>query len=329
MREVADRAGVALSSVSRVLSEHPDVSVVMRNRVLDAVAALGYEPDILAQSLRRGATMSVGFVVGDISNPLLSQVALGAEVRLRATGYSMLLTNSVNNPGMDAEHVRLLAQRRVDGLLLSLADETDTETAEALRRANVPAVLVDRGASELPNVSAVLSDHSAGITAAVHHLTQLGHRQIALVNGNPKVRPARVRANALRQACRGRRGVSVTVRSGEFSADHGQAATLSLLAADKPPTAIIAGGNQILAGVLRAVQESRVDVPGDLSLVTCDDLALSEFLSPALSTVSRDPGEIGSVAAELLVDLIHGSEPQEVTLPVGFRPTDSCTPPKR
>ncbi len=98
MREVAELADVAISSVSRVLSEHPDVSAEMRERVLAAVAELEYEPDFLAQSLRRGATLSVGYVVGDISNPLIATITSGAESVLRSAGYSMLLMNSENDP---------------------------------------------------------------------------------------------------------------------------------------------------------------------------------------------------------------------------------------
>ncbi|MGH3385547.1 MAG: LacI family DNA-binding transcriptional regulator, partial [Nocardioidaceae bacterium] len=98
IRQVAERAGVAVSSVSRVLSGHPNVSKAMRRRVLLAVADLGYEPDLLAQGLRRGETMTVGFVVGDISNPLLAEIALGAETSLGKLGYSMLLANSQNDP---------------------------------------------------------------------------------------------------------------------------------------------------------------------------------------------------------------------------------------
>src|SRR5690606_16311322 len=118
MREVADRAGVAMSSVSRVLSGHPDVSAGMRERVMAVVAELGYQPDLLAQSLRRRATRSVGFVVGDIANPLLAEIVKGGERALRDGGYSMLLTDSENEPARDADHMRLLEQRRVDGLML-------------------------------------------------------------------------------------------------------------------------------------------------------------------------------------------------------------------
>ncbi|HLB03886.1 MAG TPA: LacI family DNA-binding transcriptional regulator, partial [Gaiellaceae bacterium] len=123
MREVADLAGVAMSSVSRVLSNHPDVSPSMRERVLLAVEELGYKPNLLAQGLRRRETLSVGFVVGDISNPLLARIVMGAEAALREGGYSMLLTNSEGNPDLDAEHVLLFEQRRVDGLMLSTASE--------------------------------------------------------------------------------------------------------------------------------------------------------------------------------------------------------------
>src|SRR5262249_11228176 len=118
MREVADRAGVAMSSVSRVLSGHPDVSQKMRQVVMGAVRELGYRPDMLAQGLRRGTTFSVGFTVSDIANPVLAEVVTGAEKRLREAGYSLLLTNSEGDPALDVEHISLLERRRVDGLIL-------------------------------------------------------------------------------------------------------------------------------------------------------------------------------------------------------------------
>jgi LacI family transcriptional regulator len=329
IRDVAERAGVALSSVSRVLSGHPDVSPVMRNRVLDAAAAVGYEPDLLAQSLRKGATMTIGFVVGDISNPLLAQIVLGAETKLRSAGYSMLLTNSVNDSELDAQHIGLLRRRRVDGLLLSLADEAAEETAAALEKAEVPRVLVDRDLPPPGASGAVLSDHAAGITAAAEHLISLGHKRIGLVNGNPRVRPARERERALRRACRRHPGAIAVVRSGSFTAEHGQAATASLLAATEPVTAIIAGGNQILAGVLQALRQAGVQAPSGISLVTCDDVPLSEFLDPPIATITRNPEEMGTVAAEILLEQLHGRTARSAMLPVHFRATASCGPPPR
>jgi LacI family transcriptional regulator len=318
MQEVAQRAGVAASSVSRVLSGHPNVSDVMRNRVLDAVAALGYEPDLVAQSLRRGATMTVGFVVGDISNPVLSENALGAETRLREAGYSMLLVNSMTDPQLDAEHIRLFAQRRVDGLLLSLASENWPGTLDAVSRAELPVVLVDREINVRGAISTVLAQHETGVEAAVRELAAHGHRRIALVNGPQDLRPARVRANTLRRVAR-LLGVTSVVRSGYFSAEHGEVATASLLAMPDPPTAIVAGSNQILVGVLRAVRRAGLRIPEDVSLVTCDDVPLAEFLTPPLATIERDHYLTGVIAASLLLELLSGAPPRIQDVPTTFK----------
>ncbi len=329
MREVAERAGVAMSSVSRVLSGHPDVSTAMRARVMAAVEALGYEPNMLAQMLRSGATHTVGFVVGDISNPLLAQIALGAEVRLRAAGYAMLLTNSVNEANLDATHIRLLQQRRVDGLLLSLSDETSDETLDALTRSMTPSVLVDRDLPLDEPFSAVLSDHASGIHQAVDRLVALGHDRIALVAGSPHVRPTRERINALEDVLENHLGVVGQVRSGAFTEAHGKAATRELLAGRRPPTAIIAGGNQILVGVLDELGARKVRVPADISLVTCDDVPLAKFFTPTLAMINRDPYEIGLAAAGLLLDRLSGHPPETVILPTTFVTAASCGRPPR
>ncbi|MDX6201292.1 MAG: LacI family transcriptional regulator [Frankiales bacterium] len=328
MRQVADRAGVAMSSVSRVLSGHPNVSTPMRDRVMAAVEELGYEPNMLAQMLRRGATQTVGFVVGDISNPLLAQITLGAEVALRAAGYAMLLTNS-GDANMDATHIRLLQQRRVDGLLLSVSDETSKDTVEALRRTTTPCVLIDRELDLDEPASALLSDHAAGISQAVEHLVGLGHRRIALVAGSPHVRPTRERINALEETIERHPGVIAQVRSGAFTETHGAAATRELLLGRRPPTAIIAGGNQILVGVLGALGDLKLRVPRDISLVTCDDVPLAKFFTPTLSMISRDPYEMGKVAAGMLLDRLNGGAAETVTLPTTFTSAGSCSPPPK
>ena len=198
MREVADLADVAISSVSRVLSGHPDVSDAMRERVLTAVRQLEYEPDFLAQSLRRGQTLSVGFVLADISNPLMADIVLGAEATLRSAGYSLLLMNSENDPALDAAHIRFFQSRRVDGMLLSLASETDPGTLEVVRQLDVPTVVVDRVLPPDTRVSTVVNDHRAGMAAAVAHLVGLGHRTIALVTGSEAQLPGRERMAAMR-----------------------------------------------------------------------------------------------------------------------------------
>lgn len=325
MRQVAARAGVGVSSVSRVLSGHPDVSDAMKKRVMATVEELGYAPDILAQSLRSGATQSVGFVVGDISNPLLAEIVLGAEMRLQSAKYSLLVTNSQNSPALDAAHALLFRQRRVDGLLLSLADEEYEPTVTELERSRLPFVLIERELTALPHSSAVLSDHAHGISDAVEHLARLGHKRIALIGGLPSVRPTRAREKALEEACL-RVGSEPMIKDGSFSADHGEQAAGEFFDADNSPTALICGGNQVLIGVLRAIRKRNLTVPDDLSLVTCDEVSLAEFIEPRLATIVRDITALGRTGAEELLRRLGGEQPRTVTLPTDFVPAASCGP---
>src|SRR4029450_12680877 len=142
MREVAERAGVAMSSVSRVLSGHPDVSRAMSEKVMRAVEELDYQPDILAQRLRPRETLSVGFVVGDISNPLFAEIVTGVESTLHTNGYSMLLTNSLGDPLLESAHIELLSQRRVEALVIPVPDETHPEPMAQLRGLDIPVVVL-------------------------------------------------------------------------------------------------------------------------------------------------------------------------------------------
>lgn len=329
MREVADRAGVAMSSVSRVLSKHPDVSPAMRERVLAAVDELGYEPDILAQSLRRRETMTVGFVVGDISNPLFAQIAMGAEGALRENGYSMLLTNSENDPGLDARHVHLLRKRRVDGLMLSTASETSADLFAALEDFDGPVVLIDRDLPAELGASAVLSDHRTGMREAIGHLLDLGHRRIGLIIGQP-LRFSRERRIGLEEAY-AERALDPTFRilEGRLSPEHGRSATRELLATPEPPTAIVVGGNQILLGAIEEIQDRGLALGSELSLVSCDAISLTELHQPPISVIRRDTREIGRRAGELLLRRLtdESVERQEITLPTKFVVRASCGPP--
>ena len=328
MRAVAEAAGVAMSSVSRVLSGHPDVSDEMRARVLAAVEALDYRPDMLAQGLRRRETMTVGFVVGDISNSLVAQFVKGAEQALRDAGYSLLLTNSLFDPELDRRHIELLSSRRVDGLLLLPVSETHAGMLAALRRLSIPIVVLER---ELPRslpASRVFCDHRAGMRPAVDHLLDLGHRRIALIAGQA-VRPTRERVNALRE-CFDARGLphSFEVIEGSYSDRHGEEVTAQLLRRPQRPSAIIATGNQIMRGALRAIDEHGVRIGEQLSFVGCDDLTLASLYVPQIAILERDAIALGSSAARLLLGHLRGEidEPQTIVQATKFLAGPSCAP---
>lgn len=317
IKMVAERAGVGVASVSRVLSGHPDVSSRMKDVVLRAARECGYEIDLLARALRQGQSLSVGIVVADILNPFLANIISGAEEQLRKSGYSVLLANSHGESARDVESVRSLLQRRVDGMILSVSDETAEGMAPLLSRLLPGTVLLDR---EIDGVeaSAVVTDHRLGMRSVVDHLTSLGHRRIALVLGQMTVRPSRERKIGYVDAMESR-GIEVAedlIRSGSFSTDFGYQETVDLLRSLRPPTAVVAGGNQLLTGVLRAVRELDVDVPTQLSVVGCDDFDLAQLHHPPITVLCRDAHLMGRTAAAQLVEDIAREipEPQLVTL---------------
>src|SRR5260370_4732847 len=176
IREVAARVGVGILSVSRVLSGHSDVSPEMREMVMAVVDELGYRPNVLAAGLRSQKTMSIGYVVSNISNPVLAHIVTGAESRLRASGYSLILTNSEGLAALHPSNVSVLLGRRIDGLLLSLSREDDEATIEAIRELDVPFVIVDRFPPPGMDAWCITFDHPAGISLATHPLIDYGHR---------------------------------------------------------------------------------------------------------------------------------------------------------
>jgi LacI family transcriptional regulator len=317
LRNVAALAGVAISSASRALSDSPSVSAELRARVLAAALELGYRPNLLARGLRKGASLSVGFVVRDISASLFAEIALGAETALRERGYSMLLTNSEGRSDLDLAHLRLFRQRSVDGLLLSLADETHAATLDELEQLHIPIVLIDREVERPTGLSAVLCDHGAGVAAACAWLTELGHQRIGLVGGPRSLRPGRVCAAALERYARDA-GYEPAIADGPFSAEHGREGAERLLRLPEPPTALIAGSSQILPGVLEALR-TRPEV----AMVTFDGDSLLESIDRPIGVIDRQSTEIGRVAAGLLLDRFAGLPPEARSIPSLFRPPRS------
>ena len=334
IRDVAKQAGVAISSVSRVLSNHPHVSDQLRARVEAAARELGYRPNHVAHSLRRGNTLSAGFLVGTISNPIIADISASASDVLASNGYATLLVCSENDPSADVVYLHFLAQRRVSGLIVSsAADGPDDRLRALLGELGLPAVMLDRRRLPVPHVSAVCSDHQQGVQAAVAHLLAQGHRRIALVGGLEHFDPAAAR---LAGYLRGFEAAGMTpdpllIRSLGMGRSAGYAATLELFGPDRqgpPPTALIAGGNLLLAGVLQALKELQIAVGRDIALVGCDDTDLTRLHSPPITVIARDLAQMGRVAAQALLDLIENQTGQTIVLPTQLEVRESslCAP---
>jgi len=329
IKEVAQRAGVSVSTVSRVLNDYPFVSETARRRVLAAMEELEYRPDVAARSMRTGSSHTVGFVVSDISNPLFATIAKGVDSVLVPHGYSLVLANSENDPEHEADLLRALRQRRLDGLIAAVADERATGLAERLE--GFVTVLFDR---DVPGSSAdaVWSDHDAGIGEALERLATLGHRRVALVAGSEGQLGSRARVTAFRHHAH-RLGLSECaglIRSVEPEPEGGERAARELLALAQPPTALIIGHNLLAVGVLEALFGLGVRLPADLSVVACDDVDVTRLYSPRIDVIERDLPELGRASAQLLLERLADPDgpPRRVVLPTRLVARGSVAAPR-
>ena len=328
IKEVAERAGVSVSTVSRVLNDYPFVSDAARRRVLDAMEALEYRPDVAARSMRTGTSNAVGFVVSDISNPLFAAIAKGVDSVLVPHGYSLVLANSENDSDHEAALLAALRQRRLDGLIAAVADERAPGLAERLE--GFAAVLFDR---DVPgsNADAVWSDHDAGVAEALERLAGLGHRRVAMVAGSEGQLGSRARIVAFRRHAR-RLGLSIggLVRSSEPEPESGELAARELLALPDPPTGLMIGHNLLTVGVLEALSDLDVRLPGDLSVIACDDVDVTRLFSPPIDVIERDLLELGRASARLLLERLSDRDgaPRRVVLPTRLVTRGSTAAPR-
>jgi LacI family transcriptional regulator len=330
IKDVAARAGVANATVSRVLSGSTDVRADLRERVLRAAGELDYQPDILAQSLRRGATRQVGFIADDLSNHLIADIATGAESVLRAHGYSLLVMNSERDIALDPANLRVLHARRVDALMMCPVEEDDPDTLAALRGVGVPLCVVEGDLPPSVAASYVHSDHRDGMAHALRHLVDLGHRRITVIAGPVRYRSARQRALGLQDvASEDRHGLTLRHVETELTPRAARDATLAALDVASPPTAIATGGDGSLPGVIAAIDDLGLALGEDLSLVTSDPGDLGPVFRPPLAAITRDGALIGATAAQLLLERLVEPRlgPRTVILPTVFEPRASVGPP--
>lgn len=329
IHDVAKLAGVAVSSVSRALGNHPDVSEAMRVKVTKAAAELGYVPDPAAQSLRSGTTKLVGLVVRDFANPFFGEIINGIADVFSNAGYTLLVTDSGPDAAQEIDRINALKQRKVDALILSTVEDTSAATKSALVGFKRPVLLLDRDFDD-GAVSRVLLDHALGVRAATSDLLQLGHRRIALITGSIEIRPTRERIRGFRLAYEdaGIDPSDAEQVTGVFSASFARATTTDLLRRPKRtrPTALIAGGVQATIGILEALSELGVRPGDDISLVVCDDLPWLRVLRPRISSVTRDPEAMGRTAAELVINMIRGEQGETAMLPTRYEARDTTRP---
>jgi LacI family transcriptional regulator len=316
-----------LGTASRIINGQKSVSDDMRIRVERAIGDLGFKPNALAQSMRRGDTQTIGVVIRDITIPALAEFVKAAQDTLHKAGYTLLVASSEDQPQRELELLTAFSCKRVDGLIMTTASEQDSVLLKARMAMGVPIVMLDR--EEPPGFDAVLIAHRDGTRRATDYLLDLGHRRIAIITGPTTVRPAIERVRGYKSAFQSR-GIAIDkklIRTADFTADFGYMETCALLSQKQPPTAIIAGGIAMLGGVLRAIHSKHLRIPDDISVVGSSDTELAQLATPPITVVRWSYAEIGRIAAQLLVERLGRSptrSAQRVLTPTDLVIRASC-----
>lgn len=316
--DVARRAGVSITTVSRVLSPgspaHP-VSAEAAQRVRRAAAELDFVPSALASGLATRRSGLLGLVVPDLADPHYPLVARGAEERARREGLALLVCNTLGRTDRLEEYLRLLRGRRVDGLVLSGGGSLTAGEVTAIRATGLPTVLIGRPSppDALPYVAV---DNQAAAAEATVHLAALGKRRIVHLGGSAGQTTMADRAQGYESAL-ARHGLTVQVVATDGSAEEGFRATERLLdlPPDQRPDALFAATDRLAVAALRAALKRGLQLPRDLALVGFDDVPLAAFLCPSLSSVAQPARELGEAAIQLALAAIGGSEVQSLRLP--------------
>lgn len=329
LADVAARAGVDRSVISRVLSGDPRLLIreETRERVLAAVRDLGYRPNVAARTLRTRRTGTLGLLIPDYANPVYAEIIKGAEAAA-AERDCVLLTGSASAATELNAYLDLLGQGRVDGLLLA-GELTSKAVLDGLTADGLPWLLVNRTLrGESRHV--VLDDERAA-ALAVEHLAGLGHTEIAHLAGPTGADTARRRDRGYRAAMSAH-GLTAPDRTtrGDYTADGGYRAMLEILDAPERPTAVFVANLASAIGALHALRSRGVAAPERMSVIAVHDLPLAEHLSPALTTVRMPLRELGQRGVELLAEVGPEEAVREVvTGPMQVVPRESTAPPSR
>jgi LacI family transcriptional regulator len=305
IKDVARLVGVSTASVSHVINGTRYVSEELKKKILKAIDELHYHPNAVARSLVKKKTHTIGILISDILNPFYTAIVRGLEDVTYQSGYSVMLCNSDEAPEKELFYIRILLERRIDGLVISSAFQDGVHPLLSKLRM-VPLVTIVRRIRGLGG-DCVFADNVEGVYQAIRHLIHLGHRRIAIISGPRGLSSGQERLLGYQKALEDH-GIIVDlnfIKFGDFKRESGYTLTQEVLQLKEGPTALFVANNQMTIGALSAINELSIRVPQDLSLVSFDDMEWYSFLDPPLTTVEQSPYLMGKTAGEMLLQKIN------------------------
>ena len=331
LKDIAQRAGVSIMTVSKVLRNEPDVSPATKNRVRALAQEMGYVPDVMAQSLRTRSTHLIGLIIPAITNPIFARLLLAVEDRVQQAGCDLVFGHTLNQVEREQTLIRRMLARRVNGLLLFPVHRLESRSPayEELRRHGLPTVILGPltlACADFPNVQV---DDIQASYQATRHLLDLGHRRIAYLVGPPAAIWAQERFQGYQRALR-EAGLKVEdnlVFQAGGTIEEGAGAALQMLHERVDATAIQAVSDLVAIGAANLMLDQGVAIPGDLSVIGFGNVLTASYFRVPLTTVRQPKHSMGLAAMDMLEALIRGDRPESRRLPANLLFRSSTGPP--
>jgi DNA-binding LacI/PurR family transcriptional regulator len=299
LEQVARRAKVSTATVSRVLNNASVVKTSTRARVMKAIEELKYHPNLHARNLAGGKSRTLGVIVSNMENPFFFDIYKTVESDAHAAGYEVVVANTDYSSDQLVSSIRLMIGRRVAGLA-AVVSEMEPALIEELTDSNIPVVFYDVGAPR-QNITNIRVNYRRGIEKIVDYLYSLGHRKLGFVGHHSTLGPISDRVKPLLDSAARYPDLNVRTAAGDDTLDGGRLAARALLESGDQPTALVCVNDIMAVGALRELRERGLRVPQDISVTGFDNVKLSEFCYPALTTVHIPRDRIGHLICESLL----------------------------
>jgi LacI family transcriptional regulator len=330
--DIAKRLKVSRVTVSKALRGHPDISEATTRKVRQIAEEIGYRPNIMARSLSARQTNMLGLVVPKVAHFFFGSVIEGIFEKAFINSYETILTVTQENPDRERRYIQTLVAMRVDGIIVSVSQLTrDEEIFRWVRSLGIPLLFMDRQPAPAPEgFSSVLVDDRGGASMATEQAIRAGYRRIACLGGDPHINIGKERTAGFEEAMRAH-GLDVDERwliQGGFSRDTGYDTMLRLFKEQNLPEAIVAMTSQIALGIYDAAKQLGLRIPEDLDIICFGDNDALSLISPAVSCVRQPNYELGSKAAEVMLDILADPDRKtehHIVLPAELVLRETCT----
>ncbi|WP_050616645.1 LacI family DNA-binding transcriptional regulator [Bacillus testis] len=333
IKDIAKATGFSITTVSRALNGYLDVNENTRKKIQEVADRLGYSPNMLARGLVMKNSHTVGFLITDlkrssVKDNFLFQTLCGAMDYLQHLEYELVMLTTTTSKQRNKTYQQLCNERNLDGVIIQ-GLKTDDPYLQEAKESGKPCVLIDIPAHS-SKTGYVTTNQLESAKQATKYLYRMGHRNIAFINGHDSAYVSKERLKGYKQALEecGIDDRPEFVCNGGFDEDQAKQCAISLVLAYPEITAIFCASDVMALGVIKAAREMSIAVPEELSIIGFDNILLSEYVTPSLTTIAQDPYEIGRMAAEMMVSFIEGKETEPiVTLNNQLIVRDSTAPP--